>query len=262
MLRKLLRQRKSFLQRIISQCNRWLAKSPSGSLSISCSRGIAAFYQTSGTKTRRRLSKTKDSLLIQSLAKKDYYSSLIPIAENELNTIERLLEIKDNQTLGKVYQNLHHERQKLVTPVEETRERTIQQWVDMPYPPSEPESGKYYIPTERGEMVRSMNEYMIANALFHHGIPYKYEYPYEAINGKTLHPDFFVKNKSTGDEFFWEHFGMMDNPEYVMNSFMYKTNLYSADGFFLGKNLIVTFSGGKYSLDEETINRIIKEYLL
>ena len=262
MLRKLLKQRKSFLQRIISQCNRWLAKTPSGSLSISCSRGVASFFQTSGTKNRRRLSKINDSLLIQSLAKKDYYSSIIPIAENELNTIDKLLEIKENQTLGMVYENLHYERQKLLTPVEVTRERTLQQWIEMSCTPSEPKSGKYYIPTEQGEMVRSMNEYMIANALFHNGVPYKYEYPYEAINGKTLHPDFFIKNKNTGGEFFWEHFGMMDNPEYVMNSFMYKINLYAADGILLGKNLIATFSGGKYYLDEETINRIIKEYLL
>ncbi|MBQ3729017.1 MAG: hypothetical protein II903_05930, partial [Spirochaetales bacterium] len=60
----------------------------------------------------------------------------------------------------------------------------------------------------------------------------------------------------------WEHFGMMNNPQYVMNSFMYKISLYEAGGIIPGKNLITTFSGGEYELSEETINDMIQTYLI
>lgn len=76
-----------------------------------------------------------------------------------------------------------------------------------------------------------------------------------------LHPDFFVRNIDTGQEFFWEHFGMMDNPDYVMKNFLYKIELYRADGIILGKNLIATFSGGKNELDIDTVTKMIEAFL-
>ena len=263
MLRKYLKERKSFLQKTIRQCRQWLEKAPYGKLRISCSRKHTAFFHNRSIKGRDevRLSTENDYPLIQKLAKKDYFQKLIPVAEEELRSIDNLLRIKESQTLANVFSLLHPERKKLITPLEDTREKVLKQWIDIPSPPSEPRKGSYYIPTERGEYVRSKNEYLIANALFHSGIPYKYEFPYTAVNDVILHPDFYVKNISTGQEFFWEHFGMMDNPDYVMKSFLYKISLYQAGGIILGKNLIATFSGGKNELDMDTVSMIINEFL-
>ena len=263
MLRKYLKERKSFLQKTIRQCRQWLEKAPRGKLRVSCSRGSVYFYHNRKIKGKDeiRLSEKEDSQLIQKLARKDYYRMIIPVAEEELKSIEHLLSLEENQSLANVFYTLHPARRKLVSPVEETREDALRKWIDIPTPPTEPRKGSYYIPTERGEYVRSKNEYLIANALFHAGIPYKYEFPYTAINDVVLHPDFYVKNINTGQEFYWEHFGMMDNPDYVMKSFLYKINLYQADGIILGKNLIATFSGGKCELDPDTIASMIDEFL-
>ena len=82
------------------------------------------------------------------------------------------------------------------------------------------------------------------------------------MNGKTLRPDFYVHNINTDQTYFWEHFGMMNNPQYVLNSFLYKITLYEAGGIILGKNLIATFSGGEYELSEEAISDLIQTYLM
>ena len=176
--------------------------------------------------------------------------------------VDSLLGIYDREYLGKAFDDLHPARKELVKPVELTRRRNLERWIGLESPDSEPEEGKYYIPTARGELVRSRNEYLIANALFRSNIPYKYEFPYKAVNGKVLHPDFYVYNRNTGQEFFWEHFGMMDDPDYVMNNMMYKLHLFSLDNILPGRNLIVTFSGGKYELNPTVIEQVIKEYLL
>ena len=264
MLRKYLKARKSFLQKTIRQCRQWLEKAPRGKLRISCSRGSASFFHNRSDKGKDevRLYEGKDYPLIQKLVRKDYYRRIIPVAEEELKTVERLLRMKESQTLANVFPKLHPLRRKIVSPIEETREEALKKWIDIPTPPSEPRTGSYFIPTERGEYVRSRNEYLIANALFHAGIPYKYEFPYTAVNDVVLHPDFYVRNISTGQEFFWEHFGMMDNPDYVVKSFMYKISLYQAGGIILGKNLIATFSGGKNELDMDSVTMMIDEYLV
>ena len=55
---------------------------------------------------------------------------------------------------------------------------------------------------------------------------------------------------------------MMDKPDYVMNSMMYKIRLYAEDNLFPGNGLIITFSGGKVELDEEIIEKTIENYLI
>ena len=263
MLRKYLKERKSFLQKTIKQCRQWLEKAPTGKLRVSCSRRSTSFYYNRSGKGRNEvlLDSEYDSPLIHTLARKDYFQKLIPVAEEELESVNELLRMEESQALANVFCMLHPERRKLVTPVEETREYALSKWIDTPTPPNEPRIGSYYIPTERGEYVRSRNEYLIANALFNAGIPYKYEFPYRAVNDVLLHPDFFVRNINTGQEFFWEHFGMMDNPDYVMKNYMYKIELYRADGIILGKNLIATFSGGKNELDIDTVTKMIEAFL-
>ena len=258
MLRKNLKQRKAKLESLLNDCAAWMNGAPSGTLNVCCSRGCPSFVLQPGTK---HLSKRKDAKLIETLAIKDYYSKLIPVIEEEIAAIDVLLNLEDKEVVPGVYESLHPERQKLIKQIEKPRRQIIEDWINLKEPPSEPKSGSYYIPTERGELVRSKNEYLIANALFRAGIPYKYEYPYEAVNGKTLHPDFYVINPSTSQTYYWEHFGMMDDPEYVMNSFMYKNKLYSLGGLVLGKNLIATFSGGSYTIDKKTIDITIKSYL-
>lgn len=67
----------------------------------------------------------------------------------------------------------------------------------------------------RRERVRSKSEVIIANTLARFNIPYRYEYPLELKNGHTVHPDFLCLNARTRAEFYWEHFGLMDEPDYL-----------------------------------------------
>ena len=73
------------------------------------------------------------------------------------------------------------------------------------------EAGKK-ISTLSNYFVRSKSEAIIANLLVDRNIPFKYEEPLYAPDGTMFLPDFTIKFK--GEEFYWEHLGMLHNPEY------------------------------------------------
>ena len=62
---------------------------------------------------------------------------------------------------------------------------------------------------------------------------------------KILHP-------MTGEEIYWEHFGMMDTQEYRKNA-ADKINLYVRNGIYPGERLITTYEMQEQLLDT-TIN--------
>lgn len=93
--------------------------------------------------------------------------------------------------------------------------------------------------TDKGHMVRSKSEFIIANLLYGEGIPYEYEQPLEGqkVLG-LLHPDFSFADAS-GDRIIWEHLGMMDDEEYV-RGWKWKLEWYRQNGFVLNQSLFVT----------------------
>ncbi len=68
--------------------------------------------------------------------------------------------------------------------------------------------------TSRGEFVRSKSELAIAEKLHGMGIGYVYEQPV-MLGGKTRWPDFTIADDESGVTYYWEHLGMLSDPQYV-----------------------------------------------
>ena len=68
--------------------------------------------------------------------------------------------------------------------------------------------------TERGDLVRSKSELVIADKLHARGIDYAYEQPLVLSNGRTRYPDFTITDYARDVTFYWEHLGMLDDPGY------------------------------------------------
>ena len=93
--------------------------------------------------------------------------------------------------------------------------------------------------TESGARVRSKSELFIANALYQKKIHFYYEAGL-ALGGKNRAPDFTIYRPSDGKMFLWEHFGLMDDNEYL-HAANEKIALYARYGFHPFKNLIITY---------------------
>ena len=93
--------------------------------------------------------------------------------------------------------------------------------------------------TDKGHMVRSKSELIIADLLFEEEIPYEYEQPLDGdkVLGR-LHPDFSFTD-AAGDRVIWEHLGMMHDEEYV-RGWKWKLEWYAKNGFVIGENLFTS----------------------
>lgn len=123
-------------------------------------------------------------------------------------------------------------------------------------------NGKFYEEklihkTARGELVRSKSEVIIANALFYNKLDYEYE-PELTLEGRVKRPDFKVEDYDTGEVWYWEHCGMMTDPQYK-RQWEEKKKFYEKNGIVEGKNLIVTYDDEKGGLDAAEIQKIIEE---
>ena len=106
--------------------------------------------------------------------------------------------------------------------------------------------------------MRSKSEVMIADALSKANIPYRYECPLRLGNA-VVHPDFTVLRSSDREIVYWEHFGMMDDPEYCHKA-LQKIRLYEKCGIYPGIRLIITMETSYLPINLTVIGDAIRTY--
>ena len=67
--------------------------------------------------------------------------------------------------------------------------------------------------------------------------------------------DFKIVDEDTGEEWYWEHCGMMDDPKYKKR-WEEKKAFYAKNGIVEDRNLIVTYDENG-SIDSQKVNQII-----
>ena len=111
-----------------------------------------------------------------------------------------------------------------------------------------------------GHLLRSKSEAIIDMLLYMNKIPFRYECSL-TLNETTLFPDFTIKHPKTGKIYYWEHFGLMDNPSYAQNTYS-KLHLYTSNGIIPNIHLITTYETKDHPIDVDTISKIISHYFL
>ena len=114
------------------------------------------------------------------------------------------------------------------------------------------EEGKVHR-TLADQMVRSKSEVIIANMLFERDVLFRYEVPLYAPDGTFYLPDFTIKWR--GEEWYWEHLGMLDREEY-RNHWEVKKAWYAKN--FPGR-LLVTTESPNLSLNASSL--IVKTFV-
>ncbi len=117
--------------------------------------------------------------------------------------------------------------------------------------------------TVDGSKVKSKGEALIYNLLLHYDVDFEYEKRLLLLdeNGVQVqfYPDFTIFNDN--DEIYWEHFGMLDDPNYLERQ-MHKIRIFQNNGITIGDRLIVTSDRYDRSINTEAIGNIIKAVLL
>ena len=274
-LAPLLEKRLAELQKLLFTKKKSYEKAPQGRIRISQKGGHPEYYLvTERGSLRGKYLPHSQKTLARQLAQKDYDARLIKLLQKEISALQNYMKQTSNgRAIPELYDSLCPARRSLITPAILTNEQYAARWQDISWTGRPFASDAPYICTARGERVRSKSEVIIADTLFRHNIPYRYEFPITLKRSNsadirrdfgssiTLYPDFLCLNTRTRTEFYWEHFGLMDDPAYSNNA-AGKLRLYTENGILAGRNLIITMETQTEPPSIKALEKLIEEFLL
>ena len=260
-LQKELEQLRLIIHRTVDR----LSVAPNGSLELRNHHNGIRYQQKAWNpelkKPNRHYLSPDEMDLIKALAQKGYDQRLLKAAQKQQDTIADFLDDYNPHALSDIYAALPDARKDLISAEVLDDETFAMNWEVVNYSPAPFQEGLPEFYSIRGERVRSKSEKIIADTLYAKHKPYKYEPPLRIIQGqKPWRPDFLVLNPRTRKEYIWEHFGMMDDPDYC-NRNVRKLELYTQQGIFLGDKLILTMETSSNPLSTKTLDSIIQQYL-
>lgn len=257
---ELLENEKKEIDKQIRKIKQSLKNVPEGVLRITHTRGYVQYYEMKDVhNTTGKYIRKKDIELARKLAQKSYNEIMLNELINKKKAIEIFLDgYKEDD---EIYNGLSNERKKLVEPLVNDDEIYRKRWEEVNYKGKEFFDDIPEIYTEKGERVRSKSEKLIADKLFMMNIPYRYEYPLKLEGVGIIYPDFTVLNVKERKEYIFEHFGMMDIPEYSENA-VRKINTYAKNGIKLGDRLIITCETSENPVDMRCVEKIFKHFFM
>lgn len=261
----LLKEEMEELKQIVTSAKQRLIEVPEGNLRVRTWNGKTEYYYRNSTNENTKESrdngrylKKKEESLAKSIAQRDYDREVVNRAEERISIIEKFLKIYQKTSLKKLYQDTVPGRRSLVKADIISDEEYIKQWQSVPYRGKSFLDDDIEIITERGERVRSKSEKIIADKLLSLGIPYRYEYPLTLSDGVRVYPDFTILKLPEREEVYLEHFGMMDDADYV-DSVLYKLNTYEKNKIYLGVNLFITHETSRNPLNTRALDAMLKK---
>ncbi len=115
----------------------------------------------------------------------------------------------------------------------------------------------YFIP-------KSIELYEWVKASYEKNPKYPEQLIYKAalnIGELTFYPDFTIRHPETGKIYYWEHFGMIDDPAYCQNVYS-KLQIYTSFGIYPTIQLITTYETRNSPLSPELVEKIVKYYFM
>ncbi len=256
---KKLKERTVLLKKAIKEAKKDVDTFPKGRLRVVKIKDGCRYYNVSkkGDTIGDYIS-VKRKEFIRALAQKDYNNHFLKKAKSELSLIERFLSKLASDNADEAYLKLSPERKKLVDPYIMTDDSYAIEWQSKvnKNAPFMPENLKY--DTRRGEKVRSKSEAIIADILEELKIPYHYEWPIKLSDGMRC-PDFTLLNVKTREVVYLEHFGLLDDEEYLKDCLL-KLDEYRRNGIYPGHNLLFTYETEANALDIKGIRNMLKHY--
>lgn len=200
---------------------------------------------------------TKIQNLKKQLAIKKYLSLVLEDLSQEKRAIQFYL--NHHSTISKSLNLLKNpEFNSLLAPYFTPLSQELTDWMNSSYEHNLQHPEHLIHKSSSGNLVRSKSEAIIDMLLYINKIPFRYECALQ-LGEVTLFPDFTIRHPRTGEIYYWEHFGLMDNSSYSQNAFS-KLQLYASHGIIPGIQLITTYETKEKPLGSDTVEEIIAHY--
>ncbi len=238
---------------------RKLGETEEGIIKVLVKRGKPEFYvkNDSNTNDYKYMPKS-ETQKAEALVRKEYYEKVLKNACVELKQINALINRIEGNNWEKAYETIGKGKRMIVEPIIVTNEQYRKKWLDEEYTGKSFGDNDIEIYSENGDRVRSKSEKIIADKLFKENVLYRYEYPFQTNYSGIIYPDFTILDEVRRRNIIYEHFGLMDNPEYANNA-VGKIQLYMNHGYVLGDNLFISMETSAIPFDGRVLDGIIKQ---
>lgn len=196
----------------------------------------------------------------EALAMKKYYDYKKKELRKSLSACEAYLKKMKSEEEKSEQLLFHPEYGKLLEKNFMPLNEELRNWQNAEYEICNKHEENLKIKGTQGKLLRSKSEAIIDMMLYKNRIPFRYE-DRLVLDGITLYPDFVIRHPVSGEFFYWEHFGMMDDEEY-RNHACNKINLYCKKGILPFVNLIMTFETKMQPISIERVEMIIQEFFM
>ena len=254
-------QQKNKMNAIIRAAEKRLQTAPEGRVRIiKHGKGYQYFLKTETSDMSGKYIPVANRKLAIDLIQKRYDYQITKAAQKQAAVIDRFLKDYDPDILKRIYEGLSAARKENLIPAELSDHEYVEKWKSVEYYHKDFADGTPEHYTSSGERVRSKSEVMIADALKHAGVPYRYECSLDLVN-RTIYPDFTILRINDREQLYWEHLGMMDDVDYCNNAIQ-RIRGYEASGIFPGINLILTMETSFLPINLSVINKMINTYCI
>mgnify|MGYP005746852899 FL=1 len=253
-----MRQRSRQLADKLMELDAKISKLPQGSIQVGHSGRYVRWYLLKDGE--RTYIPRENRSFAQMMAQKKYLEYLRRDIQFEKKCIDSYL--TKSETYSKRIPKLLNEHNfiELLENTIETLSVELAEWSNSPFEHNRYKTENLVHQTLSGQLVRSKSESIIASELFLNNIPFRYECILN-LGDKIVFPDFTIRHPVTGQFFYWEHFGMMDNSDYADNT-IDKLKSYVAHGIIPSVNLIITYETSNHPITQLKIANVVKEYFL
>ena len=249
-----------------------IESAPEGTIVVIKNHNTYQYYRkTKETSAHGCYIKKKDRNLVKEILQKEYVKKSLPKIGEQIKNIEHFLNLYSPEKIEQIYENMPDAKRIYVEPYIAPMKLYAKQWEDNKLKEKDSLSkfitDRYVLTeeqgvwTEKGELVRSKSEKILADKFYGMEIPYVYECPLMLKGFGYIRQDFVLLNKYTRKEYYWEHFGLMSDKDYCEKS-VKKINQYIKSGIYPGDKLISTYETEKCVLDFKLVDEIIEKYLM
>lgn len=249
MIKQLLKRREQIVSEI-EKCEIEINNAPRGRLQIHRNGNTLRWRLVGDDRKRRNMSKNEITLA-KKLARKRISFDYMKLLKKELYAIEFCLNHMPNDS---DYIDLNEEKSLYASLLNiPTTKKTPWHQQEYERNKAHPEGLKHQSPS--GNILRSKSECLIDMSLFYRGIPFRYESKL-VIGTNKFFPDFTFYKEKTGEYKYWEHFGMMDDPQYRKKA-LAKIDQYIKAGLIPNEEVIFTFETSMTPISVNMIDKMI-----
>lgn len=242
------------LSKLILSIQKELRDLPSGKL-VCCHQGNASKWYHCDENARQYIPKS-NRFLAELLARKKYLTYLLEDYTKEQNALGYYL--RHHSLVSKSEQLLieSSEYKTLLSPYFKPLSQELDIWMNSPYETNTNHLENRIYKGIANNFLRSKSEVLIDMLLRTYNIPFRYECAL-TLGNITLFPDFTARHPKTGNYYYWEHFGMMDDHDYIKKATS-KINLYATHEITPGIQLITTYETKNHPLTPEIVKNNIE----